>query len=202
MNKLLKYIEDKELAKAIETMKANEAKRKKKEEAVEQALPGFLEKFKDQLPVIKSGGVSCWLEVSNRDDRTGLFNIVFKYREKTTYCQYYHQLSWCPFRANEGTFGNWPSEKLLDFVADWYAGLQDIPAPPPQPAKLIVNDPGDPSVGIFGSSFSIDCPFSEDLDSASMQEFKNQILNCYGNWLDNPQAWFSFKNQLDPTDVF
>lgn len=203
MNQLLKYIEDKNLAEAIKIMKENEAKKKQKKDLVDGALPGFLEKFKDQLPIIESGGVSFHLEASDRLDRSNLLNIVFKYREKTTYCQYYHQLSWCPFRANEGTFGDWPSEKLLDFVADWYAGMQDIPAPPPEPAKLIVNDPGDPLVGIFGSSFSIDCPFLPDEDKEQLEFFRDRVIDLYREFSEGePTAFYDFEADIDPLDFY
>lgn len=202
MNQLLKYIEDKKLAEAIKIMNENEAKKKQKKDLVDGALPGFLDKFKNELPIIKSGGVSYSLEAPDPYDP--YLNIVFKYKGKSIYCEYRNQYIWRPFTEGQGTFGDWPAEKLLDFVADWYAGLQDIPAPPPEPAKLIVNDPGDPSVGFSGSSFSIDCPFFDHDDIETVEFFRSQIIKLYSQFDRNGQltAFYDFEADIDPVDFY
>lgn len=183
MNQLLKYIEDKELAKAIKTMKENEAKKKEKEELVNNALPGFLNKFIKELVIIKSGGVSYWLEAMDGLDR-GCLKIVFKYKSKSIYCEYMSPGMWMPFTNGQGTFGDWPSEKLLDFVSEWYQNLQPETPTPAETVKLIVNDPGDPSVGIFGGYFYIDCPFMADIDPAEKEFFRNQVLALFSGFTD------------------
>lgn len=48
-----------------------------------------------------------------------------------------------------------------------------------QPAKLIVIDKGDPSVGIFEHSFEIDCPFFTNAEQDDLDFFREQMIKMY-----------------------
>lgn len=45
--------------------------------------------------------------------------------------------------------------------------------------KLIVTDKGDPSVGIFETSWEIDAPLQSTEDSESLEFFRSEIIKLY-----------------------
>jgi len=46
--------------------------------------------------------------------------------------------------------------------------------------KLYITDKGDPSVGIFDETWTVEAPFNEDdVDALDLNEFKNMIIDVY-----------------------
>jgi hypothetical protein len=50
--------------------------------------------------------------------------------------------------------------------------------------KLIITDFGDPSVGIFSSTYEIPCPFDDDADIDALVFFKDEIKKIYSEYAD------------------
>lgn len=49
--------------------------------------------------------------------------------------------------------------------------------------KLIITDFGDPSVGIFSATYSVDCPFEvDDTDKESIDFFREAMCITYGEF--------------------
>ena len=65
---------------------------------------------------------------------------------------------------------------------------------------LIIRDNGDPSVGIFATSFQVEIPFSinrkklTDTDRENLNNFKRQALELYSVWCDGKcTAYYEFE---------
>jgi hypothetical protein len=50
--------------------------------------------------------------------------------------------------------------------------------------KLIITDKGDPSVGIFPMSWTIECPFLSDMDLEGRDWFREQIIKAYSEFIE------------------
>lgn len=57
--------------------------------------------------------------------------------------------------------------------------------------KLFVTAPGDPSVGIFPQTFSVDCPFDEHADQENKDWFRDQIAAVFLEMLDE-KIWAEY----------
>lgn len=54
-----------------------------------------------------------------------------------------------------------------------------------KPTVLIVEDRGDPSVGIFSQSFQIPCPFfKNDVEPDALEYFRDKIEELYGEFTE------------------
>lgn len=51
--------------------------------------------------------------------------------------------------------------------------------------KIIIEDLGDPTVGIFSRTFIVECPFElGDVDAEEMKAFKDDVLEIYKDYAD------------------
>lgn len=50
--------------------------------------------------------------------------------------------------------------------------------------KAVVTDKGDPSVGIFPCSWTVECPFYKDADQDSKEWFRKQIEKVYSEFAE------------------
>lgn len=59
--------------------------------------------------------------------------------------------------------------------------------------KLIIFDKGDESVGLFPTSYEIDCPFNkDDVEQADLDQFKETMVSIYKEY-DCQLAMYDFE---------
>ena len=66
--------------------------------------------------------------------------------------------------------------------------------------KLYINDEGDPSVGIFGVQWEVECPFEKsDTDQDEFEDFRKQIEAVYAPYCQG-RMWSAYDFELQESD--
>lgn len=190
MNKLLKYLADRDLQSKVKEAQDNADKRKWVDDNwVRDKSESFTAKFKEEMACIIDAGIHFKF---NRLDTEAL-SISFHYDHNgsTFLTAYISDDNWSPdWKAY--SFSDYDNCYLLDVVGDWYKSL--LPAPVKKdPVILFVSFPEDIYKGQATQTFKVECPFqSDELCSSDMAKFKYKILDAFNLIGYNASADFDF----------
>lgn len=197
MNKLLKYLADRDL----ESQVKNAVSENKKRDGVWvlEKSELFMEHFKEELRIISDAWISY--KFNRLDVGALLITFHFNHNGSTFLTAYVSDDNWSPDWKTHG-FSDYPNHYLLDVVGDWYKSL--LPAPvKKEPVILFISFPEDTYKGQAAQSFKVECPFSKDeLSTLQMQMFKYRILDAYGLMGSNLTADFDFDNESKISEFF
>lgn len=174
MNKLLKYLADRDL----ESQVKNAVSENKKMDGVWvlEKSELFMEHFKEELRIISDAGISY--KFNRLDDEALLITFHYDHNGSTFLTAYVSDDNWSPDWKTHG-FSDYPNHYILDVVGDWYKSL--LPAPVKKdPVILFISFPEDTYKGQAAQSFKVECPFqSNELCSSDMAKFKYKILDAF-----------------------
>lgn len=172
MNKLLKYLADRDLQNDVKEMQ--DKGKSTDDNWIQEKFVLFTAKFKEELACIIDAGI--YFTVNRRG--AIFLGIDFHYKGNTITCEYISEDNWSPDQKAYG-FSDWPNHYLLDVVGDWYKSL--LPAPVKKdPVILSVSFPEVVYKGQAAQAFKLECPFqSNELCSSDMAKFKYKILDAY-----------------------
>ena len=190
MNKLLKYLADRDLQNQVKEAQDNaDKKRSVVGDWVQKKSESFTAKFKEELACIIDAGI--YFKFSDHDNKALLITFHYDYNGSTFITTYISGDYWSPDQKAYG-FSDWPTHCLLDVVGDWYKSL--LPAPVKKdPVILFVSFPEDIYKGQAAQAFNVECPFFKDeISTLQMQMFKYRILDAYSLMGANLTADFDF----------
>lgn len=188
MNKLLKYLADRDLLSKVKDAQDNTNKsRSAVGNWVQEKSESFTAKFKEELACIIDAGI--YFKFKRLD--TEVLLIKFHYNGNTMCAAYVSDDDWCPDERAHG-FSDYPSHYLLDRVGDWYKSL--LPAPAKKdPVILFVSLPEDIYKGQAAQTFKVECHFQwNELCISDMAKFKYKILDAFNLIGYNATANFDF----------
>lgn len=174
MNKLLKYLADRDLESQVNN--AQVGSDKMVADWVRKKSTIFMEHFKEELKIISDAGISY--KFMDQDNKALLITFHYDYNGSTFLTTFISGDYWSPDQKAYG-FSDWPKHVLLDVVGDWYKSL--LPAPVKKdPVILFISFPEDTYKGQAAQSFKVECPFqSNELCSSDMAKFKYKILDAF-----------------------
>lgn len=187
MNKLLKYLADRDLQNQVQNTMDEVKKRFADGNWAQKKSESFTAKFKEELACIIDAGISFSFNTQLKD----VLLITFQCKGGTLRVDYVSDDNWSPDWKAYG-FSDWPTHYLLDVVGDWYKSL--LPAPVKKdPVILFVSFHEDIYKGQAAQVFNVECPFqSDELCSSDMAKFKYKILDAFNLIGYNATANFDF----------
>ena len=188
MNKLLKYLADRDLQSKVKEAQDNaDKKRSAFGNWVQEKSESFTAKFKEELACIIDAGIHFSFSTQLKD----VLLITFQCNGGTLRVDYVSDDNWCPDWKAYG-FSDWPTHYLLDVVGDWYKSF--LPAPAKKdPVILSVSFPEDIYKGQAAQAFKVECPFQKgELRLSDMAKFKYKILDAFNLIGYNATADFDF----------
>lgn len=187
MNKLLKYLAERDLQNDVKAMQ--DAVQDPDAIWIREKSESFTAKFKEELACIIDAGIHLKFYKHATDTLSVSFH--YDYNGSTFIAGYISDDIWTPDYKAYG-FSDFPNHYLLDAVGNWYKSL--LPAPVKKdPVILIISFPENVYKGHAAQSFRVECPFSKgEISSLQMQMFKNRILDSYGLIGANLAADFDF----------
>jgi hypothetical protein len=189
MNKLLKYLADRELQSKVKEAHDNADKKSSGRNWVQEKSESFTAKFKEELACIIDAGIHFKFGMFYTDVLSVTFH--YDYNGSTFQTAYISDDKWCPDQNGYG-FSDWPTHYLLDVVGDWYKSLMPRPTKK-EPVILVVSLPEDIYKGQAAQAFNVDCPFEKwDRNTADMIKFKYKILDAFNIIGYNASAAFDF----------
>lgn len=176
MNKLLKYLRNRDLQSKVKEAQDNADKKGSGRNWVQEKSESFTAKFSDELACIIDAGI--YFKIKPLDAEALLITFHYDYNGSTFLTSYISEGNWSPdWKSFE--YSDYPTHYLLDVVGDWYKSLLPAPAKK-EPVILSVSLPSDIYKGQAAQVFKVECPFqSNELCSSDMAKFKYKILDAY-----------------------
>lgn len=177
MNKLLKYLRNRDLQSKVKEAQDNADKGGSGNATwIQKKSESFTAKFKEELACIIDAGI--YFKIKPLDAEALLITFHYDHNGSTFLTSYISEGNWSPdWKSFE--YSDYPTHYLLDVVGDWYKSLLPAPAKK-EPVILSVSLPSDIYKGQAAQVFKVECPFqSNELCSSDMAKFKHKILDAY-----------------------
>jgi hypothetical protein len=190
MNKLLKYLADRELQSKVKESQDNADKKETATDNwVQKKSESFTAKFKEELACIIDAGIHFKFGMFYTDVLSVTFH--YDYNGSTFQTAYISDDNWSPDWKSYH-FSDYPNHYLLDVVGDWYKSL--LPAPVKKdPVILVISFPENVFKGQAAQAFNVECPFHKhELTNLEMERFRHRILETYGLMEANCIADYDF----------